>query len=245
MQTDGIKNTARRVMEGLLISVLKGKGPMDQRPLHCEVFGYARVPERTAEVIWAEQLRTNAVLESMFERKMLDRKRTRYGRATVNSFTYSLPKPKQPRQPLTDEQKRQKAEAKAAKHIYSDLPKIIIVLGVTDHGPCDGGASAICPHCGAEGRYVYVFKCADGSTRGAMKGCLAKFPRHAFAIESARILEKEQDYKKRGWSLPTWDIAIKDAIWAFADGQISESAAIARVRAAQEARQRYRQRRRF
>ncbi len=152
--------------------------------------------------------------------------------------------PKKERQPLSEEQRRQKAEAKAAANIYRDLPKIVVVLGVQDYGPCDMGATAICPHCGAEGRYIYSFKCADGSTRGAMRGCLSKFPRHPFAAESQRILEKEQDYKQRSWALPSWDIAIKEAIFAFAEGQIPEEVAMARVRTAQEARRRYKERRR-
>jgi len=151
--------------------------------------------------------------------------------------------PKKARIPLTDEQRRQKAEAKAAANIYRDLPKIIIVLGVNDHGPCEGGASAICPHCGAEGRYVYIFKCDDGTTRGAMRGCIQKFPRHAFADESQRILDKEADYKTRGWSLPSWDIAIQSAINEFAEGQISEQDAQTRIRSAQESRRGWKDRR--
>lgn len=152
--------------------------------------------------------------------------------------------PKKERKPLTEEQREQQAAARDAANIYRELPKIVVVLGVTDHGPCDMGATAICPHCGAEGRYIYSFKCADGTTRGAMRGCLSKFPRHRFASESQRILEKALEYQKNKWQLPSWDKEIKDAIFAFADNQISEPEANERIRKAQAARDRYRQARR-
>lgn len=240
-------------LEIAIIKVLTEKGALDQMPLHCEIFGWADWENgRTGDVINLERPQTEAVLEDMFKRRLLDRKITKYGRRAsvarisdgqiVYNHTYSIANPKQKRALLTDEQKAAKATAKA--NIYRDLPKIVVVLGVTDYGPCDGGASAVCPHCGAEGRYVYTFRCVDGSTRGAMKGCLSKYPRHIFASESQRLLDKEADYKKQGWNLPSWDVEIKDAIFAFADGSISESDAMSRVRTAQETRRRYRERRR-
>jgi hypothetical protein len=144
---------------------------------------------------------------------------------------------------LTPEQREEKERIRAASSIYANLPKIVAVVGLQDYGPCEGGASAICPHCGAEGRYVYSFLCDDGTRRGAMRGCFSKFPRHKFAVESARILDKEADYKKKGWNLPTWDSEIKAAIFDFADGKISEAEAERVIRAAQARRDAYRRRR--
>lgn len=231
-------------LENEILRVLGEKGPLDQRFLHCEIFGY-RDDERgrTLDVIDAEMPGTLSVLEGMLKRKVLARKETRFGRRT-GTFTYRIATPKRPRAPLTEEQRQLKAEARAAGGIYNNLPKIVVVLGVTDHGPCDMGATAICPHCGAEGRYVYRFMCDDGTTRGAMRGCISKYPRHPFAEESRRILDKEQDYKLKGWQLPSWDREIKEAIFAFAEGDISEQEAEGRVRRAQEARRRHRARRR-
>lgn len=68
------------------------------------------------------------------------------------------------------------------------LPRIVAVLSCEDHGPCDGGATAVCPHCGADGRYVYHFLCDDGTTRGAMKGCIKLFSMSPAAVECEKAL---------------------------------------------------------
>lgn len=72
--------------------------------------------------------------------------------------------------------KRPKTEPrpKVDKPARETLPRIVAVLGRSDSG--EYGA-ATCPHCGAAGRYVYTFQCDDGTTRGAMAGCLKLFPR--------------------------------------------------------------------
>lgn len=56
---------------------------------------------------------------------------------------------------------------------YKDTPEIVEILDVADYG--EYGA-VLCPCCGAKGRYVYVFRCLDGTQRGAMAGCMKKFP---------------------------------------------------------------------
>lgn len=140
-----------------------------------------------------------------------------------------------------------KPKREKAAHInpYADLPKILAIIDVHDGGPCEGGmATATCPHCGADGRFVYTFLCEDGTTRGAMKGCLSKFPHHPFANEMERILGKERDYEKKGWNLPKWDVEIRDAILAFADRDISEMEAQTRVNRAKAQAAAYRNRRR-
>lgn len=129
----------------------------------------------------------------------------------------------------------------------STLPKIIYFIGLNDHGPCEGGhGSAICPHCGAEGRYVWSFICEDGTTRGAMRGCVQLFPKHLFAVESLRILQKEQEYraqKPTPWNLPSWDLKIKEAIEQFAQGEIQEWEAEAIVKSEKSRAQNYRKNR--
>lgn len=58
-------------------------------------------------------------------------------------------------------------------NIYANLPTVTEILAFVDYDT--GGAS--CPHCGAIGRYVYRFLCADGQEYGAMRGCFGKFPK--------------------------------------------------------------------
>jgi len=127
------------------------------------------------------------------------------------------------------------------------LPKIIYFIGLNDYGPCDRGhGSATCPHCGAEGRYVYAFICEDGTTRGAMKGCVQLFPKHLLATESLRILQKEAEYRAKKptpWSLPSWDLKIKEAIERFAKGEIQQWEAEAIVKSEKFRAQQYRKNR--
>lgn len=116
---------------------------------------------------------------------------------------------------------------------YANLPKVIEVLALDDAG--EGGA-AICPHCGAVGRYVYHFRCDDGTERGAMRGCFSKFPQHPFAKRLAAILAKEQEQAKReSWNrheLPLWDIEVRDAVRAYTNGTMTEQEAEDAIRAA-------------
>ena len=109
--------------------------------------------------------------------------------------------------------------------VLNDLPKILYIIGKDDAGE-DGAAR--CPHCGAEGRYTYVFMTEKG-TMGAMAGCIKLFPMHRFARDGQRIYDKLQSYRKTGWKLPSWDIAILETIEAFAKGEISESEAGYRI----------------
>jgi hypothetical protein len=123
--------------------------------------------------------------------------------------------------------------------IYADLPRVVVVDRRTDAG--EFGA-ALCPHCGAEGRYIVHFRCEDGTRRGAMAGCFAKFPKHPLAEKVMYLLTKRDDYTKKGWSLPTWDQAVLDAANDFADGLIDEGEAMARYRTADAQRISYQSR---
>jgi len=123
-------------------------------------------------------------------------------------------------------------------NIYANLPKIVYMLSVDDCGPLeDGGGN--CPHCGAQGRYIYNFITEDGERHGAMKGCLSKFPMHPFAKLHAAILEKERDYSSKGWKLPRWDLQTLEAIEKFGRSEISESQAQMIINSATVAKRAY------
>jgi hypothetical protein len=52
-----------------------------------------------------------------------------------------------------------------------DNTKAFQFLYMQDCGPCDPGCgSGQCPHCGADGRYIYYWA-EYGKVRGAMAGC--------------------------------------------------------------------------
>jgi hypothetical protein len=61
--------------------------------------------------------------------------------------------------------------------------KVVRVLDRIDYGPWQedahgekSEATAECPHCGAWGRYVWVFETDDGQQHGAMEGCMQIWP---------------------------------------------------------------------
>jgi len=122
---------------------------------------------------------------------------------------------------------------------YANLPMIVRMDRIDDGGTCDSGGTNTCPHCGADGRYVYWFTCDDGSTRGAMKGCISKFKMHPFASMAANILQKEVEAKAKGRKLASWDVDIITAIDQYADGKITEDAAIAIIGSAEGRKRSY------
>lgn len=127
-----------------------------------------------------------------------------------------------------------------AVNIYQDLPKVVIVERVEDAG--EFGA-VHCPHCGAEGRYIYWFTCEDGTSRGAMKGCFGHFPKHPFADRYAQILDKQRANAKKGWNLASWDTDVMSAIERFTKGEIVEWQAKEIIRNADSAKKSYMKRR--
>lgn len=120
--------------------------------------------------------------------------------------------------------------------IYADLPEVLFVLDLHDSGEF-GNAS--CPHCGAEGRYVYTFACADGTTRGAMAGCFKKFRKHRYAKRMERILTKALAAHKQGRKLASWDTDVEAAIRDFHQGVKTEAEADAIIRRADLRKQDY------
>lgn len=103
------------------------------------------------------------------------------------------------------------------------LPRIIQFEGVSDSGEYGG---ATCPHCGADGRYVWTFITEDGERRGAMAGCIQKFPVSKLAEEHKRIIERSKDRAKNGQKLASWDIAKLAAIEAVRDGELTADQAL-------------------
>jgi hypothetical protein len=108
----------------------------------------------------------------------------------------------------------------------TDLPTIVRFEGVTDAG--EYGA-ATCPHCGADGRYVYTFTCDDGRRHGAMSGCVQLYPVSKLAEEHRRILDRQKDRAKRDGKLAGWDVAKLEAIDAAAAGTMTVADALAVV----------------
>lgn len=109
--------------------------------------------------------------------------------------------------------------AKTSTQQRTGLPRIIRFNGRSDSGEY-GNAS--CPHCGADGRYVFHFLCEDGTSRGAMAGCIKLFPVAPVAKAHAALIEKGQDYAKKEWNLPSWDLAKLEAIESFYRSEIDE-----------------------
>jgi hypothetical protein len=102
------------------------------------------------------------------------------------------------------------------------LPKIIAIVGIEDHGPCDPEPTASCPHCGADGRYIYHFICEDGSHRGAMAGCLKLFPKHQFAEKVQGVFKKSLEARKSGRRLASWDEDVLKATEMLESGAIQQ-----------------------
>jgi hypothetical protein len=119
--------------------------------------------------------------------------------------------------------------------IYANLPKVVRFLGVEDMGE---EADAHCPHCGAQGRYIYYFECEDGTRRGAMKGCYKHFPKswtekYTYAIESGlhqvfEVKDKSGNVvriDKEDYAATEKEQKVLDAAAALAAGKITESEA--------------------
>lgn len=110
------------------------------------------------------------------------------------------------------------------------LPKIIRVLDTHDAG--EYGA-ATCPHCGAKCRYYKTFEAidADGAIvkLAAAAGCIQLFPTSKLAVTHMKLLDKQRDYAKQGWTLNKSDARCLAIIEAVAKGEIDEQDALAQV----------------
>jgi hypothetical protein len=200
---------------------------------------YATPAGTEAVEVYFENRRTNNVL---FDDGILELERGDYhwsdgspATGAVRVSTKGLEALKTGRYEIEDRPKPVATETPAPRfNPYRGLSPIVRLDGISDAG--EFGA-AICPCCGALGRYTYAFTCADGEQYGAMRGCFGKYPKHRFLEESQRIAEKEQDIKndaRRGIKrqLASWDVEIVEAIDAFLAGRLSEQDAENRIREA-------------
>ncbi len=111
--------------------------------------------------------------------------------------------------------------------VDSSLPRRIVTLRVEDHGPSDfGDGSANCPHCNARGRYVHIFLCDDGTTHGAMSGCIKLFPHMKTALSIMAQaghdkLQEARDLSKPEPKLASWFKDVFDGIDDFESGAIT------------------------
>lgn len=119
------------------------------------------------------------------------------------------------------------------------LPRIIQFTGMSDSGEY---GNATCPHCGAQGRYVYNFIVEGGERRGAMAGCIQRFPVSQIAKVHKGLLKKAQEYASKGWTLPSWDLAIVEAIEAFGRDEMTEGQCLTIVTNEQNKAKAYRDR---
>lgn len=117
------------------------------------------------------------------------------------------------------------------------LPEIVAIVGMRDFGPSDGEGSTCCPHCGASGRYVWHFICADGSRRGAMRGCIQLFPgsksRYAKLVQEAFDRKAKVEEENRSLSvlapkrkLASWWQEMIDAAEEFGSAKLPDHDAI-------------------
>lgn len=81
-------------------------------------------------------------------------------------------------------------------------------LYIEDHGPCDDGrGSAICPHCGAEGRYIYHWT-ENSEHRAAMAGCYKALTGHLRKGEYEHYMELLSEKQAKNKQLNGWDKSI-------------------------------------
>ncbi len=102
------------------------------------------------------------------------------------------------------------------------LPRITRYLGMSDGGPCDPDFSAECPHCGAGGRYVHHFECEDGTTRGAMSGCVELFEMTPVAKLHKRLTEKARDAARDKRTLNKLEQRVMFALDEFYAGRLPQ-----------------------
>lgn len=124
-------------------------------------------------------------------------------------------------------------------NIYSDLPEVVEIKQLYDAG--EGGAGT-CPHCGAIGRYIYYFLASDGEMYGAMRGCFQRFPKSKYFQRLAEILRKQEQAKRKGRTIASWDQLVLDAIYSLTAGKRTTEAVDEIIRQADNAKRAYRTR---
>lgn len=110
----------------------------------------------------------------------------------------------------------------------STYPHRIVTLRVYDAGPVDLGGGR-CPHCGAEGRWIYSFLCDDGKVHAAMSGCIKLFPESrdfpTLRKMAKLAIEKDMDMRlhpaTRGTKLAGWFQATLDTLARLEKGEVT------------------------
>lgn len=74
-------------------------------------------------------------------------------------------------------------------------------IGIKDYG------STSCPHCGAEGRYIYTWE-EDGVIRSAMAGCYKMLTGKVNKGEKEKYMELLFEKQAKGKTLNSWDKSI-------------------------------------
>lgn len=93
---------------------------------------------------------------------------------------------------------------KKQEPIKIDATKPFQFLGVDDTGPESG---ACCPHCGADGRYIYTWA-EYGQVRGAMAGCYKLLTGKVLKGDLERRIEKIAEKQAKNKPLNGWDKTI-------------------------------------
>lgn len=94
-----------------------------------------------------------------------------------------------------EKQKRQEAAAVASAIESGDF--YFIGIG-------DGGTGCCCPHCGAEGRWVYQW-CWQGKKHSAMAGCYKVLTRSIPVTDERKFWEQLSTKLAKGKELSGWD----------------------------------------
>lgn len=90
---------------------------------------------------------------------------------------------------------------------------------------------------------MHSFQCDDGSTRGAMSGCIQLFPIHPIAQADMALKGREKELHQRfgpSASLNSWDKQAREAIDSFYAGTMDERTALYRVQCAEQSKRNYR-----
>ena len=77
-------------------------------------------------------------------------------------------------------------------------------IGVDDTGPESG---ARCPHCGAEGRYIYHWE-ENGEHRAAMAGCYKVLTGHLKKGDFDEYFQLLSEKQAKGKKLNSWDQSV-------------------------------------
>lgn len=88
------------------------------------------------------------------------------------------------------------------KTIAVDSSKPFQFLGVQDCGEC------CCPHCGADGRYIYTWA-ENGKVRSAMAGCYAALTGHIKLDEVNAFIQRLSVKVAKNKPLNGWDKTVQ------------------------------------